>query len=118
MEDYGVLSEKERNWSMICHLSAFASYFFPFGGVIGPLICWLSKRDESVWINLNGRNALNFNLSILLYSVLAIPLCFIIIGIPIIMALATIKIICIIIASVKASKGQLFKYPLSIPFIQ
>jgi uncharacterized Tic20 family protein len=118
MEDYGVLSEKERNWSMICHLSAFASYFFPFGGIIGPLICWLSKRDESVWINLNGRNALNFNLSILLYTVLAIPLCFIIIGIPIIMALATLKIVCIIIGSIKASKGQLFKYPLSIPFIQ
>jgi uncharacterized Tic20 family protein len=118
MEDYGVLSEKERNWSMICHLSAFASYFFPFGGIIGPLICWLSKRDESVWINLNGRNALNFNLSILLYIVLAIPLCFIIIGIPIILVLATLKIICIIIASIKASKGQLFRYPLSIPFIQ
>jgi uncharacterized Tic20 family protein len=118
MEDYGVLSEKERNWSMICHLSAFASYFFPFGGIIGPLICWLSKRDESVWINLNGRNSLNFNLSILLYIVLAIPLCFIIIGIPIIMALATLKIICIIIASIKASKGQLFRYPLTIPFIQ
>ncbi len=118
MEDYGVLSEKERNWSMICHLSAFASYFFPFGGIIGPLICWFSKRDESVWINLNGRNALNFNLSILLYSVLAIPLCFIIIGIPIILALATLKVICIIIASIKASKGQLFRYPLTIPFLQ
>jgi len=118
MEDYGVLSEKERNWSMLCHLSGFASFFFPFGGVIGPLVCWLSKRDESVWLNLNGRNSLNFQLSVLLYTVLAIPLCFIIIGIPIILALVLLKVICIIIASVKASKGQLFRYPLSIPFIQ
>jgi uncharacterized protein len=118
MEDYGVLSEKERNWSMLCHLSAFASFFFPFGGVIGPLVCWLSKRDESVWLNLNGRNSLNFQLSVLLYTVLAIPLCFIVIGIPIILSLVLLRVICIIIASVKASKGQLFRYPISIPFIQ
>lgn len=118
MEDYGVLSERERNWAMICHLSAFAGFFFPFGGVIGPLICWLSKRDESVWINLNGRNAMNFQLSMLLYMILAVPLCFIVIGIPIIIALSFLKVICIIIAAVKASKGQLFRYPLLIPFIQ
>ena len=118
MEDYGVLSEKERNWAMFCHLSAFAGYFFPFGGVIGPLICWLSKRDESVWLNLNGRNALNFQLSMLLYTILLIPLCFIIIGIPLIIALSLLRIICIIIAAVKSSKGELFRYPLVIPFIQ
>jgi uncharacterized Tic20 family protein len=54
----------------------------------------------------------------LLYIVLAIPLCFIIIGIPIIMLLGTLKVICIIVASVKAAKGELFRYPLMIPFIQ
>jgi|SRR5450759_1940651 uncharacterized Tic20 family protein len=118
MEENRVLSETERNWAMLCHLSALAGFFFPFGGIIGPLICWLSRRDESFWVNENGRTSLNFQLSMLLYIVLAIPLCFIIIGIPIIMLLGTLKIICIIIASVKASKGELFRYPLVIPFIQ
>lgn len=118
MEENRVLSETEKNWSMLCHLSAFAGFFFPFGGVIGPLICWLTKRDESSWVYENGRASLNFQLSMLLYIVLAIPLCFIVIGIPIIMILATLKIICIIIASVKAGKGESFKYPLLIPFIQ
>jgi uncharacterized protein len=118
MEENRVLSESERNWAMLCHLSAFAGFFFPFGGIIGPLICWLSKKDESAWVNVNGRNALNFQLSILLYLVLAIPLCFIIVGIPIVIVLGTLKVICIIIASVNASKGQSFKYPLMIPFIQ
>lgn len=118
MEENKVLSDTERNWAMFCHLSAFAGFFFPFGGIIGPLICWLTKRDESVWVNVNGRNALNFQLSMLLYMVLAIPLCFIIIGIPIVMLLGTIKVICVIIASVQAAKGQLFRYPLVIPFIQ
>jgi uncharacterized Tic20 family protein len=118
MEENKVLSESERNWAMFCHLSAFAGFFFPFGGIIGPLICWLSRRDDSAWVNLNGRNSLNFQLSMLLYIVLAIPLCFIILGIPIIIVLGTLKVICIIIASVKAAKGELFRYPMAIPFIQ
>ena len=118
MEENKVLSETERNWAMLCHLSAFAGFFFPFGGILGPLICWLSRRDESDWVNINGRNSLNFMLSILLYIVLVIPLCFILIGIPIIIFLVTLKVICIIIASVKAAKGELFRYPLLIPFIQ
>jgi uncharacterized protein len=117
-ENRVVLSETERNWSMLCHLSAFAGFFFPFGAVIGPLICWMSRRDDSAWVNINGRNALNFQLSLLLYMVLAVPLCFIIIGFPIIGFLVTLKVICIIIASIKASKGELFRYPIVIPFIQ
>lgn len=118
MEEIRELRESERNWSMLCHLSAFAGFFFPFGGIIGPLICWLSKKDESAWVDLNGKESMNFQLSILLYIVLAIPLCFIIIGIPIVVFLGFLKVICIIIASVKASKGERFKYPLAIPFIQ
>jgi len=117
MKEIRVLSESERNWSMLCHLSAFSGFFFPFGGIIGPLICWLSKRDESSWVNENGKASLNFQLSMLLYIVLAIPLCFIIVGIPIVIMLGTLKVICIIIGSVKASKGEEFRYPISIPFI-
>jgi hypothetical protein len=118
MEENRVLTESERTWAMLCHLSALAGFFFPFGAIIGPLICWLSKKDESVWVYINGRNALNFQLSMLLYMVLAIPLIFIIIGIPIVALLGVMKIICIIIASIRASKGESFKYPLVIPFIQ
>ncbi|MFH0841029.1 MAG: DUF4870 domain-containing protein [Bacteroidota bacterium] len=118
MEEVKSYSESERNWAMLCHLSAFAGYFFPFGGIIGPLICWLSRKDESAWVNENGKASLNFQSSMLLYMVLAIPLCFIIIGIPIEIFLSILEIVCVIIASVKASKGERFKYPLSIPFIQ
>jgi uncharacterized Tic20 family protein len=118
MKEIRVLSETERNWAMFCHLAAFAGFFFPFGGIIGRLICWLSRKDDSTWVNENGKASLNFQLSILLYLILAIPLCFILIGIPIIFILGTLKIVCIIIASVKASKGEEFRYPLAIPFIQ
>lgn len=117
-EEVKVLSETERNWAMLCHLSAFAGFFFPFGGIIGPLICWLTRKDESVWVDLNGKASMNFQLSILLYMVLVIPLLFILVGIPIMMFLLALKIVCIIIASVKGAKGERFKYPLAIPFLQ
>lgn len=118
MEENRILTESERNWAMLCHLSAFAGFFFPFGGIIGPLIFWLSKKDDSQWVNINGKAAMNFNLSILLYIVLCSPLIIIIIGIPIVIALIILKIICITIASIKAARGEVFRYPLTIPFIQ
>jgi hypothetical protein len=118
MREIRELSESERNWAMLCHLSAFAGYFFPFGGIIGPLICWLTRKDESQWVDQNGKQSMNFQLSILLYMVLAIPLIIIIIGIPILIFLGFLEVICIIIASVKASKGEEFKYPVTIPFLQ
>lgn len=118
MREIRVLSETERNWAMFSHLAGFSGFFVPFGGVIGPLIIWLSKRDDSTWINENGKASLNFQLSMLLYFVLAAPLCLIVIGFPIIAILGTLKIIFIIIASVKAARGEEYRYPLAIPFIQ
>ena len=117
-EEPKLLPESERNWAMFCHLSAFAGFFFPFGSIIGPLVCWLSKKDESQWVDKNGKAAMNFNISILLYCVLVIPLCFIVVGFLLIGFLMVLKVICIIIASVRAAKGEMFKYPLSIPFVQ
>jgi len=118
MEENKVISESERNWAMLSHLTAFAGFFFPFGGIIGPLICWLSRKDESAWVDENGKASLNFNLSILLYCILVIPLCFILVGFLLIGMLMTLKVICIIIASIKSSKGEKFKYPMAIPFVQ
>ncbi len=118
MKEIRELTESERNWAMLCHISAFAGFFFPFGSIIGPLICWLSKKDESLWVDQNGKASLNFQISMLLYIILVIPLCLIIIGIPLIIFLGILKIICIIIGSVKAAKGEEYKYPITIPFIQ
>jgi uncharacterized Tic20 family protein len=118
MEEIKTYTQSERDWSMFCHLSAFAGYFFPFGGIIGPLICWISRKDESEWVDSNGKASLNFQLSVLLYSILLIPLCFIVVGIPLLMALFLLEFICIIMASIRSAKGEVYKYPISIPFIQ
>ena len=118
MEEIKTYTQSERDWAMFCHLSAFAGYFFPLGGIIGPLICWISRKDESEWVDFNGKSSLNFHLSVLMYMVLSIPLCFILVGIPIILFLVVLDVVCIVVASIRAAKGEKFKYPLSIPFIQ
>ncbi len=112
-------TQSERDWAMFCHLSSFAAYIFPFlGGILGPLICWISRRDESEWVDRNGKASLNFQLSVLLYTVLLIPLCFLLVGIPLLVALLIFEFVCVVIASIRAARGEPFSYPLAIPFIQ
>lgn len=118
MEEIKTYTQSERDWAMFCHLSAFAGYIFPLGGIIGPMVCWISRKQESEWVDVNGKASLNFQLSLLMYMVLTIPLCFILIGIPIILFLIVLKLVCVIVASIRAAKGEVFKYPISIPFLQ
>lgn len=118
MNEIRVLSESERNWAMLCHLSSFSGLIIPFGGIIGPLICWSSRRYESTFVDANGKNSINFQLSMLLYFLVCVPLIFIFIGIFFMIALLILRFICVIIASIKASRGEDYHYPLSIPFIQ
>jgi len=103
---------------MYCHLAAFAGFIFPFGGILGPLILWLTKKEESEWVNRNGKASLNFQISISLYTILCIPLFFIFIGFLLVPIFIVIEIVCISIASSRAARGELFVYPLSIPFLQ
>jgi len=118
MEEIKSYTQSERDWAMFCHLSAFAGYFFPFGGILGPMVCWISRKQESAWVDINGKASLNFQLSMLMYIVLAIPLCFILIGFPIILFLIVLKLVCIVVASIRSARGEVFKYPISIPFLQ
>ena len=84
----------------------------------GPLIVWLAKRGESAEIDAHGKESLNFQLSMLIYDAIAVILCFVLVGIPILIGLWILNIILIIIASIKASEGQLYRYPLTIRFLK
>lgn len=118
MEEIVNISRQDRNWATACHLSAFASVFMPLGSIIGPLVCWLARRDVSELVDVNGKKVLNFQISMTLYMLLCIPLCIILVGIPILFSLWLIRFVCIIIASIKTSNDESFRYPLAIPFFQ
>ncbi len=109
-------SSSERLWSVLCHLS----YFFGLAllAFLFPMVVYLVMRTDSPFVTHHAREALNFHLSLLVYAVLCIPLCFVIVGIPLLIAIGIGGIVCSIVAAVKASEGVYYQYPLAIRFFR
>lgn len=118
-EGAGAGDPQERTWGLLCHLSAFAIYIgIPFGNVVGPLIVWLIKRDQFPFVNDQGKEALNFNISVLIYGLVSAVLLLIIIGFFLIIALIIFHIVVTIMAAVAANRGEYYRYPLTIRMIK
>ena len=123
-----MITQNDKNYSSITHLSVFAGWFFPFGNIIAPLVLWLAKKNESTYIDAHGKSAVNFQLSLVLYgfllAILLIPIAIFTLGLGIIAIILGIipavilYIIFIISASIKASKGEYYEYPITIEFIK
>jgi len=114
----GKVKDDNTTWAVFCHLGAFAGYFFPLANIIVPLVLWLTKKDESELVDDHGRESVNFQISMLIYMIAAALLTCLLIGIVLLGVLAVFNVIAVIIASVKAGKGEQFRYPLSIRFIK
>ncbi|HDP74500.1 MAG TPA: DUF4870 domain-containing protein [Bacteroidales bacterium] len=118
MENINYSCNDERTFSMLCHLSALSGLIIPFGNVIGPLVFWLLKKDEYPEVDRQGKAALNFQLSLTIYSIIAGILVIILIGFVLLGAIYLFGLIMTIVASVKSSNGERFEYPLSLKLIQ
>ncbi len=121
--------QQVRNWSMLCHLSALAGLVIPFGYILGPLIVWQIKKNESSEIDQHGKESLNFQLTMLIvtlifsfflfgavgYSALiGNPFILFTEGIGLGLLLALIRLtswVLVIVAAIKANNGELFRYP-------
>lgn len=125
----------DKNNAFLLHLTSFCAYLFPFGGIIVPWVVWEIKKEESDYLNRVGKDVVNFNLSYLLYTtILAIIIIALVafmfvnhfnhliifsaicVGLMI-AALEIIKFILIILGSISANRGELYKYPGTINFI-
>lgn len=112
-------SSSVRSWSVLCHASALLGMLFHFPGqLLGPFIVWLLKRGSAPEIDAHGKESLNFQLSMLIYNGVALVLCLVLIGIPILVGLWLVNIALVIVASIKASDGELYRYPLTIRFLK
>jgi uncharacterized Tic20 family protein len=107
----------ERSWAMICHLSTLAGFVIPFGNIIGPLVTWIIKKDEFPLVDDQGKEAINFQISMTIYIIASIILIFLLVGIPLLIALGLFDLIVTVIAAIKANEGIKFRYPLCIRFI-
>ncbi|MCB0824295.1 MAG: DUF4870 domain-containing protein [Bacteroidales bacterium] len=109
--------QDERMWGMFAHLSALAGYIIPLGSIIGPLVIWSIKKQEYPFVDDQGKEALNFNISMAIYMIVSAILIIVVIGIILLIAIGLFQLIMIIIAAVKANNGESFRYPLTIRFV-
>jgi uncharacterized Tic20 family protein len=115
----GSLSQDDRNWGMIGHLSALAAFIAPFlGGVLGPLIVYLVKRDQSAFAADAAKEALNFNITVAIGYAICGCLAIVFIGIPLLIALWIAWLVLVIVAGVRASEGVQYRYPATIRFVK
>ncbi len=108
----------QNTWAMLCHLSALAGFVIPLGNILGPLVIWLIKKDEYPLVADQGKEALNFQISMTLYYIVAAILILILIGIVLLIGLGLFSLIMTIIAMVKANEGVAYRYPMCIRFIK
>jgi hypothetical protein len=127
------LSNDVRSWAMLCHLAAVALVGAPFGNVIAPLAVWLIKKDTDPFIDDQGKESLNFQITIsILGFVLAIGYVagiiamvvtdakapWFLIVVPLFLLLALFDLANVAFACVRAYHGERFRYPLTIRFIR
>jgi uncharacterized protein len=104
----GRLTAEDKQWGMFCHLSGLAGAIIPFGNIIGPLVCWSMKKEESRFVDYHGKESVNFQICLMIVCMI----CFItIIGIPIAMLLGIAGIVMPILAGLKANEGEYYEYP-------
>ena len=106
-------NKEVRQWAMLCHFAAFLGLVFPFGSVLGPLILWQVKKDMDPLIDDQGKEALNFQLTVAIAWLVCFVLGFVVIGFLLLVVLVIAALILTIIGGVKANKGIAYRYPLT-----
>lgn len=107
----------ERQWAMFTHLSSFAGHLFPFANIFVPLILWSIKKDQMPFVNDQGKEAMNFQITMTIALAVAAVSLFLVVGIILLPAVWLFDVIVTIIAAVKANEGVAYRYPLCIRFI-
>ena len=111
------VSSESRNWAVFTHLSAFVA-FFGIPSVVGPVVLWAIKRQEDPYVDFHGKEAMNMNISFLIYSAVSAILILALVGLVLLPAVLVTWFVLVIIGAVKAGNGEHYKYPLTIQFIR
>jgi uncharacterized protein len=113
----GVPTQDERTWGMVAHLAALAFFIFPFGNVLGPLIVYLAKREQSAFVAAHAKEALNFNITVLLGGLVSCLLLLVFIGVLFGAMLFVFWLIMTIVAALKANEGFPYRYPFTLRLV-
>ena len=103
----------ERNYAMAAHLAGFAGFVFPFGNIIGPLVAWQVGKDRGSYVNEQGKEALNFQITWTIYFVLSLLSILVLIGLLLVPVVAISWLVLTIVGAVKSANGEAYRYPLT-----
>lgn len=109
----------ENTYCMLIHFSQLLGVvlpFIPFIGLVVPVVMWVSEKDKSPRVDAHGRVVLNWALSYIIYFAISLVLLLVLIGGLLLAAVVVLNIVFAIVGGVKANTGEVWKYPLSIPF--
>ncbi|RRN56581.1 DUF4870 domain-containing protein [Pseudoxanthomonas sp. SGNA-20] len=120
MNDYNstAVSADERLWGLFAHLSTFIGLVIPLGSLLGPLVVWLIKKDTMPFVNDQGKEALNFNITVLIAAVVSGVLTLVLIGFLLLMVVALGWIVLSIIAAMAANRGEAYRYPFTLRLVK
>jgi len=110
------VSPDSRNWAVIAHLSAIGAMLVALA-FLGPLVVYLIKKDDDPFVRDQAAEALNFQLSWLIYAVVLVIMILTLVLIPVAIAAALVWFVLIIVAALRASHGERYRYPFTIRFI-
>ncbi|EIL94636.1 MULTISPECIES: DUF4870 domain-containing protein [Rhodanobacter] len=113
----GAPSAEERQWAMFAHLSALIGLIIPFGSIVGPLVIWLIKKDTMPFVNDQGKEALNFNITVAIAAIVGWILCFILIGFLVLAVVFVAWLVLAIIGTIKANEGTAYRYPFTLRLV-
>lgn len=116
--NYHTLKRTDNQLLMLTHLAQLLTYLTGFGGLVVPLIIWVTQKDKVSGMDAHGKAILNFQLSIIVYCILSIPLMIVFgLGILLLILVGILAFIMPIVNAIKASNGELPSYPLSLNFV-
>lgn len=115
VEADGAVSKETQNWAAIAHLSALVM-FVGVPSLVGPLIVWLAKKGDP-YVEAHAREALNFNISYLIYAIVAGISVLLLIGLLALPFVFIAWFVLVVVAGIKAANGEFYRYPLTIRFL-
>ena len=97
--------------AMFCHLSGLVGYIIPFGNIVAPLIIWQMKKESSAYIDYHGKEAVNFQIALTIYMVIAALSIIVLIGVVLAPLIGIAGLVLMIMAAIKAKDGEHYRYP-------
>ena len=111
-------SAEEKQWAMFAHLSALIGFLIPFGSILGPLIIWQIKKAEMPYVDEHGKEALNFQITVLIAVLACLVLSVILIGFLLLPVVGIAALVLTIMAGIKANNGESYRYPFTLRLVK